>query len=677
MALIDLKSDLSKFRTSNPTPRTLLPTDSNLDIDTMPAKFSPAEKYTPSMLNSYSYDKSFPTKNSNFDQGIVSITNQVGTGTTFRYSDQANIRYANQSTVFSVGNTFNNTYRPTDTLESNLLNVALSKNAIDLQYKKFNLTSDEHNIYNSYLNQPYILRGIQRKGNETPQRWGFGIGFDDGLIRGGAVTMADRIAADTVRIAKFMASPKGLLWIVKQVGLGLTNPKVEAKGSGLTSRPTRIHTGVASLLSVAGTGLGLHFTRHGIPFANEYGSYENVKRAQSKENSRMYKLRSELISPDATGAGGLLGSIQALSNTVKNFNGQVIQELSGLAGPNSVYGIGATTIRRYTDTTGLETSKTLGNKANYTEGTGIKSYATLAYGQIPTEKTKRPTYGDFRELIKDNTTGYETGYYTKNNLETKYGFKGIGKAGNAANKDYTATGKDSFIIKGKDFTGNSRKILIEKNTFRGDAINALDIGDANANEVYGSNANDFIKFYFEDGEQSKNVMVFRATLTGFSDSFSPGWDKIDIMGRPEGAYIYSSFERTVTFNFMVAALSRSEMIPMWRKLNYLASYTMPDYESQRPSGPFMRITVGDLFQQTPGFISSLSYTIPDDATWDIADDSIDNPDAKQLPMLVDVAMTFTVVGDYKPQKMGRVYSLSPLGDKDKIEGQWLADAKTK
>ena len=169
-------------------------------------------------------------------------------------------------------------------------------------------------------------------------------------------------------------------------------------------------------------------------------------------------------------------------------------------------------------------------------------------------------------------------------------------------------------------------------------------------------------------------MPFRCTMTGYSDSFTPGWDRIDIMGRPDGAYLYTTFERSVSFNFTVAALSRSEMIPMWRKLNYLSTYTMPDFNgSARPSGPFMRISIGSLFKNTPGFISSLTYTVPDDATWDIAEDakgSKPNKDAKQLPMIVDVAMSFTIVGDFRPQMMGRAYSLQG-------EGDWLKDSVTK
>jgi hypothetical protein len=98
---------------------------------------------------------------------------------------------------------------------------------------------------------------------------------------------------------------------------------------------------------------------------------------------------------------------------------------------------------------------------------------------------------------------------------------------------------------------------------------------------------------------------------------------------------------------------------------------MPDFNgSARPSGPFMRISIGSLFKNTPGFISSLTYTVPDDTNWDIAEDAKTNKNAKQLPMVVDVAMSFTVVGDFRPQMMGRAYSLQG-------EGDWLKDSVTK
>ena len=632
---------------------------------------------------------------------------------------------------------------------------------------RFNALNIQDNSYNTtYMPQPYIVRGMQRKNkaNDKPQYWGFGSksGFDDGLIRGGAVTVGDRIVSDVVRIGKFMASPKGLLWIVKQVGLGLTNPKVEVNPLA-PIRQTRIHSGVMSLLSVAGSPLGLHFTTHGIPFVNEVASYENVQKAKktayqlSPLVNRLVSLRSELFGP--------LSLIQR--------PGMPIISLSGLAGPQSVYGIGVTDIKRQVDSrylTGRSTwtsmdpyasglrantgydfdspptlsisrnadkvdnslfysslkkkitsysdSQTPGNdtKADLSDDLGriiayvnapignINSYVTLAYGKIPKSKAGSIIPYDFRtdldldndesENIVGGTLNSLKDYYTNFNLDKKYGFGNQGKVGADRTNPY------DFIVSGSQYNGTNRKILVNTTEFRGDKITALDIGNTSAvnhngdklaagdklatgldyTDVYPTGVRDFIKFVFSDGDYGKNVIVFRATIKGLTDSFTPGWNKLTIIGRPDGAYLYESYERSISFTFTVAALSRAEMIPMWRKLNYLASYTMPNLIDSKntfgkASGPMMRITIGDLFNATPGFLESLSYTIPDDATWDIAEDT-DNPDAKQLPMMVEASVTFKIISDYRPQLMGRAYSLSKGGNQlDSTPGQWLVDSR--
>ena len=697
------------------------------------------------------------------------------------------------------------------TTERGFLAATYNTNSpIDDVYKKYNLHNDEINggAFNpSYIKQPYILRGIQRKGNEKPQYWGFGSrsGFDDGLIRGGVVTVLDRIVADTVRIAKWMASPKGLLWIVKQIGLGLTNPKVEKNGVSPFSRATRIHTGVASLLSVPGTALGLHFTRHGIPFLNKFASYEFVSKAKNLETSyssidptglfqfgnRLITLRNEFAVGKVS--SGIARQLEGKIKTI--FSKTPLNSLSdGYGGPGSVYGIGYTPILRVVDTMSdakenaakqnhyahfkiddqyaplvsnnrFATSRTIntlpGNDpkrdavavdklgkpfvttirslktilseidANTTPGaklnstpvdlstaktrsdayqstvitpTGINSYLTLAYNKIPKDKK---TFRDFRkDIIIDGeaaTAGHILGTgilkiddklvqdYDNDNLETRYGF---GKQGNKGTTTTPSIGKGSFLAAGTEFARNSDKnndtgrfILARNANFRGDKITAIDISSnktvlADQKEYDGEGtgkAEDLIKFWFEDGVKGQSIMPFRCTITGLTDSFSPGWSPIAIMGRPDGAALYTSFERSISFTFTAHATSRSEMIPMWRKLNYLASYTMPDYNAAggKPSGPFMRITIGDLYYKCPGYITSLSYTFPDEGSWDIAADfdANDNPDPKQLPMSVDVSVGYTIINDFRPQLMGRVYSLSKYGSNAIGAGNWLSDAE--
>ncbi len=54
--------------------------------------------------------------------------------------------------------------------------------------------------------------------------------FDDGLIRGGVVGATNASVIDTLRIGKFLTDfPQGPLFIVRQVGLQLSNPKLETR----------------------------------------------------------------------------------------------------------------------------------------------------------------------------------------------------------------------------------------------------------------------------------------------------------------------------------------------------------------------------------------------------------------------------------------------------------------
>ena len=735
-------------------------------------------KFTGATATSYTYPNLLglgdrlvarPLTNSKFpNAGVATLANQLPMGSVFHYAKDGVIVSKKFSTQgYSEKRKYSDNVKSIkgQSDKSLLFTRSTEKNspsAIDQQYAKFNLRDEAFNP--TYIKTPLILRGIQRKEKHEPQRWGTGASFDDGLIRGGAITAIERAAIDTARIAKWIASPKGLLWVVKQVGLGLTNPKVEAIG-GTFGRQTRIHTGVTSLLSVFGSPFGLHFTSHGLPFVNEFASYENV--IKTKQNpltgnpsySRLIDLQSEFGTPGKFYTNKVIEGLNKVK-ALKTKSGSAI--LSGLGGPGSVYGLGFTQIRRVVDTktdavaraaslnfkqtyninaqyasgvsnttfksaSPADNSNTAANvdvqrstntnerdslntrlsKVKSTPGAGngnnietnegkvaaypnspkndINNYITMAYGKIPKDSSAKASLkGDFRNALAEDKKGFtgkkkDENYYTNNSLETKYGFGNLGQVG------ADRTDPNKFIAKGNDF-GKDRAIIIKDKSFRGDKVNALDVNLSDgiaSNQVYAKGGNDLIKFYFQDGAVAGGtngnvaVMAFRATMTGFTDSFAPGWDRIDIMGRPDGAYLYNSFERNVSFNFIVAATSRSEMIPMWRKLNYLASYTMPDFNGNaKPSGPFMRITIGDLFQQTPGFITSLSYTIPDDATWDIAEDAGTNKDAKQLPMVVEASISFTIVGDYRPQMHGRVYSLSPGGVKTSGDGQWLGDSSS-
>jgi len=222
--------------------------------------------------------------------------------------------------------------------------------------------------------QPYIRTDINKA---NP-----GLTFDDGLIRGGFVGAARASLNDTLRIGKFLTDlPKGPLWIVKQVGLQLSNPRLETRrgpagianlfsgdfGSSTNGllQPTRIYNlGLNTLAQVPVNFLGVHFNRHGIlPVQDDNTKYLAVAQANnqntlfvgaglpSASTNRLVQKAIELLPPQSPLANTPLNALQNFLSRlpfVSTFikpQQQMVDEYT--AGPGSVYGIGKTFIRRY------------------------------------------------------------------------------------------------------------------------------------------------------------------------------------------------------------------------------------------------------------------------------------------------------------------------------------------
>jgi hypothetical protein len=229
--------------------------------------------------------------------------------------------------------------------------------------------------------------------------------FDDGLVRGGIVGAANAAVVDTLRISKFLYTDiKGPLFIVKQVGLQLSNPRLETRaipsigGTGLFGSvinagigflnnngigPTRIYNlGVNTLAQIPVNALGGHIVRHGLsPIPNENSYYINVVRSNNKTNI----IPSQLINTAVSTVFSLFGlpnlapkifpdnfiksivnSDNRLVNLTTKFN--LNPRITGvpslnkdpniiakyLGGPESTYGILNTVIKRHGSSTQKE-----------------------------------------------------------------------------------------------------------------------------------------------------------------------------------------------------------------------------------------------------------------------------------------------------------------------------------
>jgi len=177
---------------------------------------------------------------------------------------------------------------------------------------------------------------------------------------------------------------------------------------------------------------------------------------------------------------------------------------------------------------------------------------------------------------------------------------------------------------------------------------------------------------------------FRATITGLTENVTPSWESAKFVGNPFNYYTYSGIERSVSFNFTVFPMNLKELINNWNKIEYLTSLCYPLAYVGSPGyvqAPFLFLTLGDMYAKKPSFIESLTYTIPDNGTWEIGVDAEEegeageffgksgfvgsnNPPSKskgyRLPHFIEVAVTFKFVEHRGNSGKTNLYSFKSL-----------------
>lgn len=488
--------------------------------------------------------------------------------------------------------------------------------------------------------------------------------FDDGFVRGGFVTATNIAAEDLVRMTKFMATGKGLLWITKQQGLQMTNPMPQ----------TRIYNPLTTLLQVPIGGFGIHLPRHGtIPFIEGIGNntvgydtysttkdYQNeggwdfslgtfvgIPRIASKLDSLTREsfignplakiFGNEIVNtsapPDRAGGGAPFMSIGYLSkvhstyggidlfgkgmnrvvNTQVDYLGNKINERT-----NELNIIGTALGSKNLNISSIANS-ILGGDAQASQFSPskdqLKRYKTLAYGDLGTEEKS------YINSVNTDLRGFSDNYSysarlskrsvsTANHLLTrKLGDPGQG-IGDALNKTVSLSGIDQS--------------------------NNTDIDD-------------LIPFLFYD-VASDTTIPFRATMTQITDTITPTWNDYTYVGNPLTFWVYKGTTRQVSFSFKVYATSKDELIPNWTRCSRLVGLCYPQFNAEsRMVAPFIRLTIGDMYYRVPGKLSSLAITVDDTTPWEL-NLFTENDPLIQVPHILDIAVTFDYFGDYLPQK---------------------------
>ena len=522
------------------------------------------------------------------------------------------------------------------------------------------------------------------------------------FMRGGAAVGIARRGQDFVRIGAWMfGTPEGAGWITKQVGLQFSNPRLNAPqvslgdslsnqvvgsmGFGGIKDPNQqiYNAGINTTLSTLIAGMGA-IPREGlIPYMHSGYIDAGIKKSQwdkpdsiAGDKNRMTFLFNNKIKKDEAVGFGATPFGEAVGNIMSLLTGNEGTELfSYIGGPKSLFGIGRTSHGRYV----------VSNKDNYGNELHPLRLPSERYSKfntdIPTELYSITQPPNFIQFIDGNLNRYHSSKkYVKGEEQVNPYFNYNKKIGTSGTRTYHiekrlnqgSPGKIISPVSGSGGYGWNQNIngTINYRAFNEDKVDklsALDVFKSDDGDYDSPSVRDLIKFRIEaiDNDSpssalSSDVMVFRAFLDDLSDNFAAEHNTFKYNGRAEEFYTYKGFKRNIDLSFKIAAQSRHEMMPLYRKLNFLVSNTAPDYsDAGRIRTPYIRLTVGSWMNRIPGVLSGVSLSWKTDYPWEI---NIDGPEMKDtvatkgkqhmlvLPHMLDVKMSFLPIHNFLPKK---------------------------
>ena len=515
------------------------------------------------------------------------------------------------------------------------------------EFKSIRAEAENKNIRTPlWMAQPFMQRGIQ-KGQDNPSN---------------KINFLTAPVIDTGRIAKFMGSPKGLLFIAKQAGLQMSNPKGEFLAPGPINAG-RIYNPLATAAQIPAGALGIHIDRHGLgPLNLEAINYE--KRIKAKAllgQNRLVSIASQLnvghfkelvIAPSETEeVSSDKTFIQKVADKIKNTNWYInrskkINAMSGPGGPNSVFGIGFTNHRT--------------SKPPRIDGEVIVMYQPPTGTNLPIGETGDNSYegkykengnyvgslgpgieklgDDFSPFKKKDLAG------SSDNLLAKYQTLNYGGIVKARKNTSTITPIKSFRAEGGEGT------RYEDKTAAYARLGLIDYGNAiegNEDDKYGetgnaTNDNDYCTFKLVSDEGSIKLRSYG--LGTITDNTSFNWSEVKYAGRTMAQYKFGDVSRDVSHDLIIVAFTKGELKQNMAKLNNLYQIASPSVAtgSGLASAPLVQLTLGDLYTDQNVVIDKITFTVEEDTPWDIGFGE-DLTAGAELPMVVKLNLGYKLI----------------------------------
>lgn len=533
----------------------------------------------------------------------------------------------------------------------------------DTKFRSLKFGADRYNGESS--NQPYINKGIP---DDLP------FNSPDILLRGG-LNHVSSVIDDEKRLFKFftdLKSPNGVIFTANQNLLS----RIEVQSDAVRLNPGNIstvggninqgiYTPTSTLAQAAINGAGGHILKQGL---NPIPTNSSLFARLLGDNTKLPTYSGVINLIRESNNNRLVGFLNVKPGfPLYSYNG----------GPDSVLGIGKTNIYRYSDsgdtsirpvykTDFIKSSSdfdTIINNVNFSDNT-ISSAYSKSFGEsiVNNDVNIINSIGSkIESTILNDTLTKEQLIAISDDLQFKSTENYIDYrvlTNNASNKypsmDYNTYNIDNRLhqgIPGKKKDSYDYSVSAET-LIALDKINALPV----YTDVKNQTVNDLIKFrigVFHPNSNVKDYIHFRALLDSFSDSYSSKIETIKYSGRGEDLYKYDGFSRDISLSWTVAAQSKAELIPMYKKLNYLASVCAPTYNGAFMHGNIITLTIGGYLYEQPGYLEGFSYDMSD-TTWEIGVGTNSNYDSsvKELPHIIKVSgFKFRPIHNFLPQRL--------------------------
>jgi hypothetical protein len=154
---------------------------------------------------------------------------------------------------------------------------------------------------------------------------------------------------------------------------------------------------------------------------------------------------------------------------------------------------------------------------------------------------------------------------------------------------------------------------------------------------------------------NKKTIPFRAYVTNIVESVNPQTSDTPYIGRIERNIVYAGVSRELSLQLRIHALSEQELTKVWDKINYMTGLCFPSkFVAGFMVPPFVKLTIGDVYRDQPGYIRSLTHTIEDNTPWEITSGA-------QVPHGILMNITFSIIEKRQMTTSSTFYPLNSRG----------------